>query len=197
MKINKFIGLVAAVAMVVAFTQCAGNGAQTNNAQSDVTPAAPEGLKIAYVDIDTLLANYDFYKDISEEMLRKEENSRLLLTEEANKFQQEVEQFQKKLQNNVFSSQERAVQEQNRLAKKQQDLEELNNRLSQELSQENDNNSLKISEAIQSFLKEYNKTAGYTIILSKVGDNILYIDQTMNITQEVIEGLNRKYNETK
>lgn len=189
MKVNRILGSMLAVAMVLGFAQCA----QNNTPAPTAVPVASGELKIAYVEIDTLLANYDFYQDISEEMLRKEENSRLLLAEEASKFQKEAEEFQKKLQNNVFSSQERAQQEQNRLLKKQQELQELNDRLSNELALESDNNSLKISDSIQSFLKEYNKTAGYSMILSKVGDNILLVDPAMNITNEVVAGLNARY----
>lgn len=189
MKMRKILGGMLAAALVLGFAQCAQNNTQTPAA----VPVASGELRIAYVEIDTLLANYDFYQDISEEMLRKEENARLLLAEEASKFQKDAEEFQKKLQNNVFSSQERAQQEQNRLLKKQQDLQDLNDRLSNELAVESDNNSLKISDSIQSFLKEYNKTAGYSMILSKVGDNILLVDPAMNITNEVVAGLNARY----
>ena len=130
---------------------------------------------------------------MSEEMLRKEENSRLLLSEKVNEVQTEMETYNRKLQNNVFSSQERAQQEANRIGKKQQDLEELNARLSNELAIENDKNIQIISDSIQAYIKDYNKTKGYNIILTKVGDNILYIDAAMNITDEILAGLNARY----
>lgn len=176
---------------MLSFSQCKENVAVSNT--EPVQTGVISGMKIAYVEIDTLLSKYQFYLDVTEEMLRKEENSRLVLTEKAKEYQSDVENFQNKLRNNVFSSQERAQQEENRLLKKQQDLQELNDRLSNELSLENQNNSLKISEAIQSFLKEYNVDKGYSIILSKVGDNILLIDQAMDITNEVVVGLNDRY----
>lgn len=190
MKTNRFFSILLAGVLTLSFCQCNQNTTTQANTSNG---AVATGIKIAYVEIDSLLSNYQYCIDLTEEMLRKEENSRLLLTEKANEFQAEVETFNKKLKNNVFSSQERAQQEQNRIAKKQQDLEELNARLSNELAVENQNNSLKVSEAIQDFLKRYNETKGYSIILSKVGDNILLIDETMNITNEVIEGLNKEY----
>lgn len=192
MQTNRFFGVMLAGILVLSFSQCKnadGVVAETENNGSEIV----SGMKIAYVEIDTLLSKYQFYLDLAEEMLRKEENSRLLLSEKASEFQAEYETFQKKLQNNVFSSQERAQQEGNRLAKKQEDLQELNDRLSNELLVENNNVSLKVSDSIQSYLKDYNKTKGYSIILSKVGDNILLIDSAMNITAEVIEGLNARY----
>lgn len=48
-------------------------------------------------------------------------------------------------------------------------------------------------DSIQSFLRDYNKQKGYSIILSKAGDNILYADPAMDITTDVVNGLNKRY----
>ena len=48
-------------------------------------------------------------------------------------------------------------------------------------------------DSIQSFLRDYNKQKGYNIILSKAGDNILYADPAMDITTDVVNGLNKRY----
>lgn len=191
MKSNKiFVTFMAAFALV-AFTQCANKPAENSVSESSETPTFSQGLKIAYVDVDSLLSAYTFYQDLAEQMLRKEENSRLLLTEEAEKLQKEIDDFNKKLQNNVYSSQERVNQEQNRLMKKQQDFEELQNKLSNELMVESNNNAQKVSEAVNAFLKEYNKEKGFNIILSKA--SIMLADESMDITAEVIAGLNKEY----
>lgn len=188
----RLFGVLLAGAFVLTFCQCKENAATSTQVAGQ--EGVVTGMKIAYVEIDTLLSKYQLYIDLTEEMLRKEENSRLLLTEKGKEYQAEVETFQKKLQNNVFSSRERAEQEENRILKKQQDLQELNDRLSNELAVQNSNNSLMLSDSIQSFLKEYNKTKGYSIILTKVADNILLIDPAMDITNEVLAGLNARYN---
>lgn len=197
MKMKKIQGGLLIAALIVMFTQCTQQPVAPSATTTSSVATGTTDIKIAYVDIDSLLTRYDFYLDLSKEMLRKEENSRLYLTEEASKFQKEYEDFQKKIQNNVFSSQERAQQEQQRLLRKQQEIQELNDRLSRELSLENENNSLKISDSIQSFLKEYNSDKGFSIILSKVGDNILLIDPAMNITNDVVNGLNELYRSKK
>lgn len=188
---KRFFGVLLAGVITLTFCQC--NESATTSAPAGTQSGAVTGLKIAYVEIDTLLANYQLYLDVTEELLRKEENSRLLLSEKANEFQAEVETFQKKVQNSVFSSRERAQQEENRLAKKQQDLQELQARLENEYVMEGNKNSLMVSDSIQSFMKDYNKEKGYSVILSKVGDNILLIDPAMNITEEVLAGLNARY----
>ena len=79
--------------------------------------------------------------------------------------------------------------------KKQQDLQDLQNRLTNELATENQKNSLQLRDSINSFLKEYNKEKGYSFIFSNTGfDNLLYADQAYNITDEIVEGLNARYN---
>ena len=106
----------------------------------------------------------------------------------------EQKEFQKKYENNAFISPERAQQEYNRLMKMQQDLQVLQNNLSNQLATENQKNSLQLRDSINVFLKEYNKTKGYNLILSNTGfDNLLYADSSFNITQEIIDGLNARY----
>ena len=191
MMCNKiFVTVMAAFAMV-AFTQCTNKPATNSVNESAEAPTFNQGLKIAYVDVDSLLSAYLFYQDLAELMLKKEENSRLLLTEEAEKLQKDVQDFNRKLQNNVYSSQERVNQEQNRLLKKQQEFEELEAKLSNELMIESNKNAEKVSQAVNAFLKEYNKEKGFNLILSKA--TIMLADESMDITAEVIAGLNEGY----
>ena len=80
----------------------------------------------------------------------------------------------------------------------EQDLQNLSNKLQQELLSENEKNSLQLRDSINSFLKEYNKTKGYSMIISNTGfDNLLYADSIYNITQEILEGLNARYSAKK
>ena len=199
-KLNYLLNGLAALALVVLFSQCAGN---TNN-QSVSAPAQAglSGMKIAYVEIDTLLAKYNFCIDLNEAMVKKSENVRLTLNQKATELekqkQEELEkqkqEFQTKYQNNAYLSQERAQQEYNRIAKLEQDLQALSNKLQSELMSENEKNSLQLRDSINSFLKEYNKTKGYSMIISNTGfDNLLYADSVYNITKEILEGLNARY----
>ena len=195
MKNIRFTAAACCAAAMLAFTQCKPAPQPTVITQymCDSVPA----LKIAYVDIDTLLINYNLWVDLNNEMLRKEENVRLTLSEKAQALQEELEEFERKLGNNAFATRERAESEQSRLLQKRQDLEELQERLSTELMAENNRNNLLFRDSINSFISEYNKLHGYNIILSRIGDNILYIDGGMNITQQIIDGLNARYKKSK
>ena len=195
MKKTSFIvkGLLA-LAIVLGFTQCANNNAATQSA-----PAAGNGngtnMKIAYVEIDSLLTKYNFWNDLNEQMIKKEENIRTTLNEKGKKLENEAREFERKIQNNGFVSRERAEQEQARLVKQQQELQELQQKLTSELAAENQKNSLELRDSINSFLKVYNQTKGYDLIISNTAfDNLLYGNPAYNITDEIVEGLNARYN---
>lgn len=194
MKKTSFIvkGLLA-LAIVFGFTQCANNNAATQSA-----PAAGNGngtnMKIAYVEIDSLLTKYNFWNDLNEQMIKKEENIRTTLNEKGKKLEKEAQEFQRKYENNGFVSPERAQQEYQRIQKQQQDLQELQQKLTEELAVENQKNSLQLRDSINSFLKIYNENKGYDLIISNTGfDNLLYANPAHNITNEIVEGLNSRY----
>lgn len=178
---------VLSAVMILGFTQCV----QQTNVPQQQAPVAVSGLKLAYVDVDSLLANYLFYQDLVEEMTRKEENYRLALTEEYNKLQKEINDFQNKVQNNVYSSAERAESERNRLLKKQQALEEKSRQYSTDFDNEGAANSEKISEIVDNYIKKYNKTHGFDMIITKA--SLLFADEALNITAEILDGLNAEY----
>lgn len=186
-------GLMA-LALVLMFTQCADNksNGSTNNAPAAVSE--PANMKIAYVEIDSLLTKYRFWNDLNEMMIKKEENIRTTLNEKAKDLDSEMREFQRKLENNGFASRERAEQENLRISQKQRDLQQLQEKLSNELQAENQKNSLQLRDSINSFLKIYNKDKGYSLIISNTGfDNLLYADPAFNITNEIVEGLNARY----
>lgn len=190
---KKFVYLsFAAIAAMLVFTQCNNEQPQ---AQKPVQVGCDgvKGIKIAFVDIDSLLNNYEFSITINKEMLRKEENMRLTLSEKARDLQQDIDEFQRKLENNVFATQARAEEEQNRILKKRESYERLSERLASELAAESQKNNVILRDSINSYLKEYNATQGYDLIISRVGDNLLYANEALDITKEVIKGLNNRY----
>ena len=177
---NYLMNGLAALAFIVLFSQCAG---KTDN-QTTSTPAQ------ANAELSGI--------DLNEAMVKKSENVRMTLNQKATSLNKEKQDFQKKVENNAFLSQDRAQQEYNRLVKLEQDLQELSNKLQNGLMEENNKNSLQFRDSINAFLKEYNKTHGYSLIFSNTGfDNLLYADSTFNITKEIVDGLNARYSPVK
>ena len=191
-KINSLMSGIAAFAMMILFSQCAGQA--TSPATNNAPAQGATDLKIAYVEIDSLLAKYNFCIDLNEAMVKKSENVRLTLNQKAKDLEKQQREFQTKYQNNAYLSPERAEQEYKRIAKLEQDLQELSNKLQTELMSEQEKNSLLLRDSINAFMKEYNKEKGYSFIISNTNlDNLLYADEQYNITQEVVDGLNARY----
>lgn len=182
-----------AVLSILLFVQCGGNTG--NQAATVAAPAATVegGLKIAYVNIDTLLNNYNFSVTLRNEMLRKGENMRMTLSEKGKAIQADMEDFQRKVENNVYATRQRAEEEQARIIKSQEDYARLEQRLVNELSAEEQKNNIALRDSINNFLTEYNKAHSYDLILSKMADNILLANEALDITKEVIDGLNKRY----
>ena len=174
-----------------------------NNAspKMDEQPAAGDttatGLKIAYVEVDSLMTQYDFAKDYSVTLQKKSNNARNTLTTKGNALQAAVNNFQQKLNNNGFTSREQAASQQAAIERQQRDLQELQARLENELASETAKFNETLRDSLQSFLKDYNKDKQFSLILTKQGDNILLADKKYDITNDVINGLNKRYKPAK
>ena len=179
-KMKYILNGFLALAMILLFAQCSNNQSTPSQTATPTAVGGSTNMKIAYVEIDSLLTKYRFWNDLNELMIQKE---------------REMREFQRKLENNGFATRERAEQENLRLSQKQRDLQQLQEKLAADLQTENQKNSLQLRDSINSFLKIYNKTKGYSLIISNTGfDNLLYADTAYNITQEIVEGLNARYN---
>lgn len=168
-----------------------------NNAtpKMDEQPAAAsgDGLKIAFVEVDSLMTQYDFAKDYSVTLQKKSNNARNTLTQKGNALQAAFNNFQQKLNNNGFQSREQAASVQNAIQRQQNDLQELQARLENELATETAKFNEALRDSLQNFLKDYNADKHFDLILSKAGDNILLGSSKFDITQDVINGLNKRY----
>ena len=187
-------GLIA-LAGSFAMTGCNQQaGEETSNPQATQVPAG--GLKIAYVEIDSLMSQYDFCKDYTILMNKKGENIRATLAGKERALQNKAAEMQKKYETNQFTTKEQVEQAQMSLAKQQQDLQALNDRLSNDFAAEQMKYNNALRDSLQSFLKEYNKAKKFDYIISKAGDNILLANAQYDITKDVVNGLNKRYKQS-
>ena len=189
--INGVLALAVVILFVLQFTGKKESGVtKTFTAQESASGLLP----IAYVNVDSLLLNYNYSKDLNEIIIKKQENSRASVNQKLRSLQTEMQDFQRKVENNAFLTRERAEQEQARLMKKQQELQDFDNRLAQELVSEQQRLNEQLRDTLVSQLRVYNKDKGYQVILSNtMGDNILLAGDAYDITKEVIEYLNKNY----
>lgn len=196
-NINYIINGVLAVAVVILFIMQFSGKKESNVTRTFTTggdTTATRVLPIAYVNVDSLLQNYNYSKDLNEIILKKQENSRANITQKARTLQSEMQDFQRKVENNAFLTRERAEQEQQRLLNKQQELQNLDNQLAQELMQEQQKLNEQLRDTVVAQLKAFNQFKGFQVVFSNtMGDNILYAGDTYDITGELIDYLNKNY----
>ena len=161
--------------------------------QTGLSAVVPNA-KIVYINMDSLLSNYEQSRELNEAFLKKVENNRTELNMKAKMFEQEVVAFQQKLDNNGFVTRERAEQAQADLMVKRQNLQKLDQELMETTQREQIELNQKLFTEITNFLKEYNKTKGYQLILSTtVGGNVFYAEDGFDITKDVVNQLNQQY----
>lgn len=186
------INAVLIVAVIVLFVLYAGVKSDSPvRANFSASQDSACVLPVAYVSMDSLLLNSTMYQRFSEELLKEEENSRLNINQKANALQTEMLDFQKKIENRIYATEERARSEQERLLNKQRELQELDARLAQELLAKRDSMNVKLKNSIDSVIDIFNADRQYDFIFcNSADDNILYGRDIYNITNEVLQMLN-------
>lgn len=147
------------------------------------------------VNTDTILEKYTFAVQARESMTKKAEDARLSLNTKAKQLQQEMAEFQNKIENNAFLSRERAEQEAARLQKKEADIMQHRETLEAQLMEEQQKLSQQLKDSIDLAIKEINKDRRFAVILStsSLTDNVLYADDALVVTNEVLEFLNSRF----
>lgn len=192
MRKKQFIyaGVLAGV-MALSLNSC--NQKPQQNGEKKTTEATENAQKIGYVEIDTLMSQYNFCKDYTLLMNKKGENIRNTLANKERSLHNQAAELQKKYESNAFTTRDQLERAQMSLAKQQQDLQALNDQLMTEFANEQNKYNNQLRDSIQAFLKEYNKTKKFDIIISKAGDNLLYANPKYDITNDIVKGLNKRY----
>lgn len=187
--LNIVLLIAVIVLYVLYFSGKTGDVDKQENVASAVSNA-----KIVYINMDSLLSNYEQSRELNEAFLKKVENNRTELNMKAKMFEQEVAAFQQKYENNGFVTRERAEQAQADLLVKRQNLQKLDQELMETMQREQLELNQKLYTEITEFLKNYNKTKGYQIILSTtLGGNVFYAEDGFDITKDVVDQLNQQY----
>ncbi|MBR4920889.1 MAG: OmpH family outer membrane protein [Prevotella sp.] len=193
---KKYIFGTMAVAAIVALASCNNASPKMDDQPADADSLGGTGLKIAYVEVDSLMTQYEFCKDFTLVLQKKSNNARNTLNQKGQQLQNAMNNFQQKLNNNGFTSREQAESQQAAIQRQQNDLQQLQVRLENELANETSTYNEGLRDSLQHFLAKYNKDKKYDLILTKQGDNILYAAKRFDITADVINGLNKAYKST-
>lgn len=150
--------------------------------------------KVAYIDLDSLQNNYSYYKKIKTDFERKQSQANDEITAMQKKYQNRAMQLQQKASTMNQKEQEEAMREINKM---QQDLQSRKQTIDNNLYNYNSKMKEDILNRIQDFLKDYNKDGKYSYIFSYEPGFMFYKDSTLNITPDVIAGLNKLDSENK
>lgn len=191
-QVKKGLTGIAVLALAaVVFYSC---GKKTDSTGAEATSkegAASGDLKIAFVYTDSVINKYEFFKKKSEEITEKGKKLDSDLQSRAKGFEQEVAIFQQ-TGGNMTQNQARAKQDE--LMQKEQNLVAYRNNLMQELSADESKLLNEVYEQVQAFMKDYAKENGIDIILSHTrGGAMWYANDAIDVTNSVVEGLNKKY----
>lgn len=198
MKIS--LGTVALALGILLLGACnrnkkAATTTKTNNTEQAAAKGG-SGLKLAYVNGDTLNANYIFLKEQKASYSKKQKAFEAEMQQKEKAFQAEYIAFQKKAQAGTITQAEGDAA-QKRLGQQQRALEERNQSISAQLMKEQNAIQDEFQTRLDAFLEKYNKEKNYDFIFtySKAGGQILYANKALDITQEVLEAMNAESGE--
>ncbi|MDP2336511.1 MAG: OmpH family outer membrane protein [Bacteroidota bacterium] len=172
-----------------------GNKPKSSGANSANEDASSSDFTIAYIKVDSLVMNYDFALEMHDGFTRQQEAFTKEYTEKRSRFESQAASFQEKVQRGGFLTQERAMQERDRLMGEEQQISKLDQELSAKLAQMQADNNKQLLDSIMNYLKNYNKDKKYNYIFNAA--EVLVGDESHNITKEALVGLNARYSKAK
>jgi outer membrane protein len=182
-------GVLALVIAVVLLTHKPQAPAAT--VSSPVASSGGNNFRMAYFNLDSLEAHYQYFKDVLEQVKGKENEMNAELSGMEKSYQKKITEWQKKA---PTMSQTEGQQAQQEYAQMQQTYQTRKQSLQESLLKHNEDMKADIRKKIEDYLKEYNKTKGYNYIISYEANSFIYIrDTANNITDDLVNGLNASY----
>ena len=152
------------------------------------------GLKIAFVNTDTLMEYYQYAKDLQKQLKDFQTAKQNSYTQQMNQFQKDYEAYVKGGADNMTLSQQQAKEKE--LQERAQRLQSLETEYASQVQEKTLSESEKMTQAVYNFIREYNsQNQQFDLILAKsfTSSPILYGNEGMDITDEIVKGLNEEY----
>ncbi len=190
--INAVLAIAVAVLFYLQFSSC---GAKNDN--MTVSEGVNTDLGIAFVNIDSVILNYGLAIELNDAITSKQANMKNRLGKEMAEFEKEYQVFVDKAQRGIYLTQQRQQEAQQQLSMRQQELQQLEMEYSQQLNTEQQKMNVQLFDSINSYINRFNTPEKFEVILGRsLGGNILYGSEQLDITNDILTGLNNNY-ETK
>lgn len=194
-KFSVVLDVVLVVAVAALFVLFFTNKCNSSN-HTEVcdNPNVAEKGDVVYIQIDSLVQNYDMFNDLRSEFEGKATKIQNDLNKRGRAFENEAKNFEEKL-NKGLLTRSQAESMQANLVQKQQELQNYSQQKQMELAEEEQVLLNKVMDAIKTYVKEYNKTHQYALILTTSATTQVVIEgnPSLDITQSVLNGLNEEY----
>ena len=190
--------IIACAALIVGVIALCKKGTDVTQTKVKTEKVVQAGnLKIAYINTDTIMAKYNMAVEMQKELQNKQSSLETSLRNKLTQLQKEEQDYLKNGQNLTLTQQQAKEKEfQQREQQLSQAMQQQPAQFQQEVAQQNE----KLLNAVLAFVKDYNaKHDRYNIIMSVSRTNgpTLYIDEGMDITDEIVKGLNEEYENVK
>lgn len=193
---NKFYIAGAAALMMLAGAACSGTDEKAEAAVPEVKKAAEDATfkaqtNIRYIDMDSILQAYTLAQEISAEGQKLMGEYQSLERQKQNELQNFGNSIQQKVNNNTYLSQESYQADVNDFNKRQNAAANVLGAKQNSINEQMERQQKRLTDSIESFIKDYNSTRHYDAILYREAG--VYFNPALNITSEVIAGLNARY----
>lgn len=197
-KLPLILSIIALLGVVVLFVLQFTSGNNTSSASDTPVASKSSGgdLKIAYVLTDSVLVNYQLAIDLNNDFVEKQKQYNEDFGKKRADLDMKAQAFQEKVQRGGFLTEERAINERDRILAQEQEIQQLNNELSTKLANMEKQINIQLVDSIVNYVKVFNKSHKYNYIFSNSG-NIIIGDQAHNISKEIVDGLNARYAKSK
>jgi outer membrane protein len=185
--------LIVAVGVLFYLHFSAKGSARSGSVKTTGANIIAPDVPIVYINIDTLLNNYEYFKDMQDDFADKQSELEAELNTRSKQYETSAMDYQNKVQKGLVTRREAAELEQQLLGE-QQSLLQLRDQMTMELAEEEQVSNRKLINAIMEYLKDYNSEYNYQFIFSNsFGDNVLFANDQLDITYSVLPGLNDQY----
>ena len=186
-----FASLTLALASVLSLPSCQDKAQKSAPATAAEVQAT--GLPIALVRMDSVTSQYKYAQEVKAALEKDAQEHQMRLQSKGAALQKAAADFERRMRINAFVSAEAQQSEQQKLIRMQQEGEALGAQLSQQLAMKQQLMLEDMMKELRAQLKEYNKDGRYKLVLTQVGDNVLYAEEALDITDDFIKYLNEHY----
>ena len=198
-NVSLIISIVAlAVATVFGVLSLTNGEKKVNVATGEVsTEAVAVKGDIVYIDLDRILMDYDMANDLRSVVETKVQNIEAEITRRGKKLESEVKTFQEKMNKGLMTRSVAEVQQQ-KLMQQEQEFNNYAAQKQQEIQEEQLVMMNQLGDAIKTFIDNYNAEKQYAMILTNSGGSpVIAADAALDITEDVLAGLNDEYIKSK